>query len=654
MRKQWPAPPTSASRGEFIFFVVDVIDSSRLFAEKLYDPELGQHHEALNRVYEHVCRSFRLTKKSQYIWNWAGDGGVLAFPAGVLGTTDNVLACAQEIAKLDSGECSTKCGPFNLQVRMVLHRGEAYYHPTKSLCRSGALNFAAKVHLPGTRTSLTVTDEFYSNLRPENQREFRPIVLRDKSATRIYSHAPLMIEGYTNEIDKLTRSDHSLTPSDPSQAAHLAYRLGVLQFSEGKREAATDAFQKAIDCLDSIEKRYRHRYFYRSLREFYLLWHRLAAEAPNDLLKHARRHDQLAMLRSSEFRDFRTADASWQLLLEMELIVEQLDVLAGNPVDDPIGLTSLEICLLLERVGYPRKWFGPAVHNRLERIKADMAADEEHTVDEGCSLCTGVAASCLVLNHDSESADTLMGWLRSLKDSNYCRRRTDRFADVAKDKHAFNYAAMVLQAFIDNGGDSSDPHVTRLLELFLAEPAAKPDELPPRWTQYLTTTVYDFSTYMFPALARYRLSGGEFDAGSDKVREEVVKGALSALAERLRRDASAAKLQDETGRLYSARENVGSFALGQLIEDFSDADDIIKYNLERLAKYAHNKASPTIRARTIDSNLDRIRKMLEGWLLQIEAALYRRDDRRWSIPAYATETLGISAERAADDFQDSR
>jgi len=638
-KNEWPPLPSAKSRHDFIFFVVDVIDSSRLFArrQQLDEPELKQHDEALNRVHDHVLRSFRLKPGSPYLWHWAGDGGMLAFPTSIVGTIDKVLACAKKVATLHSGGCTHCERHFDLQVRMVLDRGEAYYHPKKGLTRSGALNFASKVRLPSPRTSLVITEVVYKNLNTRTAREFKPIALRDESGNPMYGHVPLMVKAFTKEIVRLSTVD-------PAQAAHLSYRLGVLQFSEGNRGAAITAFQESMDLLERIVARHRHRYFYRALREFYRLWHRLAEDATDELLHH---QDQLAMLQSDEFKNFRPVHElgdEWKLLISMELIIAQLDVLAGNPVNNPIGLTTLEICLLLERVGYPRRWFGQAVHNRLERIKVDMDTDEEGTVDEGCSLCSAAAASCLILNNDEKGAEKLLMWLREHPNENYCWRRIDRFARVPEDNHAFNYAASVLQAFIDNGLDKDDSHVKTLLDLFLAEAPRKPGQFPERWTQHLTQTIYDFSTYIFPALARYRLAGGEFDTeDSGAVREGVVKEALRALADRLRHDALEARLEDQVGRTYAARENVGSLALGQLLEDFPDADEIIAYNLRRVAEYVRPDVLSTIRTRTIDSSLDRMRKMLDGWLLQIEAALYRRQ-QGWSIPAFVSETLGIKAE----------
>ena len=562
---------------------------------------------------------------------------MLAFPTSIVGTIDKVLACAKKVATLHSGGCTHCERHFDLQVRMVLDRGEAYYHPKKGLTRSGALNFASKVRLPSPRTSLVITEVVYKNLNTRTAREFKPIALRDESGNPMYGHVPLMVKAFTKEIVRLSTVD-------PAQAAHLSYRLGVLQFSEGNRGAAITAFQESMDLLERIVARHRHRYFYRALREFYRLWHRLAEDATDELLHH---QDQLAMLQSDEFKNFRPVHElgdEWKLLISMELIIAQLDVLAGNPVNNPIGLTTLEICLLLERVGYPRRWFGQAVHNRLERIKVDMDTDEEGTVDEGCSLCSAAAASCLILNNDEKGAEKLLMWLREHPNENYCWRRIDRFARVPEDNHAFNYAASVLQAFIDNGLDKDDSHVKTLLDLFLAEAPRKPGQFPERWTQHLTQTIYDFSTYIFPALARYRLAGGEFDTeDSGAVREGVVKEALRALADRLRHDALEARLEDQVGRTYAARENVGSLALGQLLEDFPDADEIIAYNLRRVAEYVRPDVLSTIRTRTIDSSLDRMRKMLDGWLLQIEAALYRRQ-QGWSIPAFVSETLGIKAE----------
>jgi hypothetical protein len=608
-----------------------------LFKKKLPDPELLEHHEALNHVYEHVLRSFGLEERSKYEWNWAGDGGVLAFPANVPGTTDKALKCALNIATLKSGECRS-CGPFQLQVR-IIHRGEAYYHATKAKCRSDALNFASKVRLPGKRMSLTITEDVYKNLdNLKKESEFRPIFLADENATRVYGYLPLMIDAFEKEIEKT---------SDHAQAAHLAYRLGVLHFSEGNRALAGAAFAKALDHLQMIGTR-RHRYFYRTLFEFYRLWQMMAADATESLLQHPARRDHLSLLRSTEFRTFR-ADPSrkgFQLLLEIESIIEQLDVLASKPVNNPIGLTSLEICLLLERIGYPRQWYGTAVHDRIQRIKSEMTADKE-MIDQGCSMCSAVAASCLILDHDDAEAGRLLDWLRDKVDKNYCWRREDRFAGALQGHHAFHYAAMGLQAFVDHGLSEEQVDIQNIVYLFSdasdeeADDDAKLGQYPARWTTYLNTSVHDFSTYVFHAFARYLLAGGRLEPDATA----TLRRALRTLAQLLRKDAAAANLrEEEIGRIYPARESMGSFALGLIVGKIPEIDEaIVSYNLRRLGIYAESDLPPSIRSRTIDSNLDRIRKMLEGWMLQVESALYRRD-QGWDIPAYVTTWLGIAAE----------
>jgi hypothetical protein len=151
--------------------------------------------------------------------------------------------------------------------------------------------------------------------------------------------------------------------------------------------------------------------------------------------------------------------------------------------------------------------------------------------------------------------------------------------------------------------------------------------------------VYDFSTYVFHAFARYVLAGGQLT----DTQKSVLRDALSVLTERLRRDAADAGLDaEEIGRIYPTLENMGSLALDMLLgEDVKVDGTIVRHNLRRLARYASTDVPATLRNRTLDSNLDRIRKMLEGWLLQIECALYRRE-QGWPIPDYVTESFGIS------------
>lgn len=646
---EWPENPTGEDLEPFVFLLVDVVDSSSLFEEEMPEDLLLENAAAMNAVYDHVRSClFDLEVGSAWEWNWAGDGGVFAFRANRLGmqTTETVFQCAQKIAELPpfrraNGE------QMHLQLRIVIDRGQAYFHEINGLRRSAALNRASKLRVPGLRTSLTITEDVRKKLdRTDRDRSdlFRPILVGQHPPAMAWGFVPLMLRALEQEIEGAT---------DKSQAAHLSYRLGRLNLSVGRREAAVHAFQRAIDCIKQLGDKPKHRYFWRTLLELYRMWRIIAAEGSDELLQESEGHDWLKMMQPGLRWDTFVShhrEAPWRLLPQLEVIMEQLDVLAGQPVNDPVGLTSLEVCLLLERMGYPRRWYGTAVADRIERIRADMRQSTyRQTIDDGCSMCTAVAVSCLLLEGDDKNAGILIEWLHDTANDRFCYRHFDSFADADGKEHAVHYAAAVLQAFLDDGTAKNHSFIEAVLDVFFEEEEFKIGDFPLSWTKWRNTTTYDFCSYIFPTFTRLLLLESDEVKLDDDQRIRRLTQTLQSLALQIDRDGFDARLRGNTrGRVYGARENIGSFALGLLIGLPKEVEPILKYNLGRFAAYANRRRSDAQRQRTIDSSIDRARKMIEGWLLQIECALHQHNQGN-PLPAPVIESLGIGAPASAGD-----
>jgi hypothetical protein len=352
-RQRWLKPPDPHDEVLFAFLAVDVIGHSKLFEGKL-NPEDKRNRYALLenfRKYVHKKIGGRSAKLAE--WDWAGDGGIFAFRANDnrLSTTAKTFLVAEAItADMDDFNADNDA---DIRVRITLHRGDAYYHPKKELRRGPALNEVAKLRVPGAQTSITVTPSFMEAIECRDNRDFRRIEALEPPIT-VYGYVPTLQKALRREIDRCANSD-------PIQAAHLAYRLGVLDFGRGNGDDAGKAFREAIRLMDEIPETERHRYYFGVLREFYSLWACLTEEMDPIVLAggDGADNDRRKMLRSQDysiwFDTHRFGDA-WNLLLEMEFCLEQLDILAQRPVNDPTGLTTLQICLLLERVGYPRAW----------------------------------------------------------------------------------------------------------------------------------------------------------------------------------------------------------------------------------------------------------------------------------------------------------
>lgn len=642
----WHENPPKEDLEAFVFVTVDVIDSSDLFYEDMPDYDLLEKAAAMNAVYMHVIQCLGVDPDSEWEWNWAGDGGVFAFPEAKARTLENVFQRAIKVAELAPFPLRDGA-QLNLQLRIVIDRGNAYFHVNRGLRRSAALNMASKLRVPGKRTSLTITERVRKKLYGDDEKRnlFKAIPVPGHPQKRVLGYVPFMRAALEAEIAAVQAKDNA-------QAAHLSYRLGTLNLGASDKEGAVAAFEQAYRFIDEIGP--KHRYYWRALHEFYGLWEIVARHASDELLRKAHGHDWLAMMRSGFVWELFTRKHGpperWRLLVQMELIMEQLDILAGQPVNEPVGLTSLEVCLLLERVGYARRWYGTALSERIERIKEEMRND--HTIDEGCTICTGFAASCLILDGQRE-ADTLMEWLRLREEERFCYRLHDSFADAAPHEHAVHYAAAVLQAFLDHGVAANDLYIDRALSVFFEGEEFDEKTFPPSWRRWRNTTVYDFSAYVFPTFTRYILANveGALDRPSalSSEQEMLLYRTLRSLAHHLSEDGKSALLQvAKRGRVYGARENVGSFALGLLIGLPQEAVDILDYNLRRFAAYAERERSEAHRQRTIDSSIDRSRKMIEGWLLQIECALWLRGHKK-AIPDPVFECFGISAVTSEDD-----
>ena len=112
-----------------------------------------------------------------------------------------------------------------------------------------------------------------------------------------------------------------------------------------------------------------------------------------------------------------------RLLLHREFGMEQMDILAH--MSDPFGLGGLQICLLLERLGYSRRVPTSDTEERLLQIEKEMEESGDKSVDGGCSICTGTAASCLALAGREGKAASLVECLKTLKEHRFAHLQRD-------------------------------------------------------------------------------------------------------------------------------------------------------------------------------------------------------------------------------------
>jgi len=628
----WQDAPNFNTRTEFVFLSVDVIGHSKLFREDLSNTQLNNLDRRLNllrRFVESKIPGFE-ARKDDLQWDWASDGGIFAFPSSEFSrkTTEQVLICAIDIWK---ELIALVEDTFSLHIS--LDRGDAYYVENKEMRRSNALNTAAKLKSPTGQTAILATQRIYDDLPAERaKREFRrhdPV----SDGTPVWAYLPALQSGMAELAKRHT------TEKQWMEAAHCHYRHARYLLAGDNRAEATTALEAAVEAIDTVEEAHRHRYFHRTFRTLYKAWQELAASgkrvpetypAPKDYFEAAELQD---LFRSSDEWSMRG-----NLMLNLELISEQFDLLCAKTLNTPAGLSTLETAIVLQRAGFSRHYFGGALDKRLDKVEQAMRANHCRSIDGDCSLCSSAALSALALAGRHERAHELRAWLRLLGQYDYCYLRRD-YTDAEPREHAIHYAANVLQGFLDIADSTPDPRVNAeisddieyVVAVFFRSTMRDQRGFFVDWMQDRNIDAFEVCTYVMPPFIRYMISGRQLS----ELQKEHLAIAVQTLADNILADAAD---RIYPGRLYAARENVGSFALGLLVGGLDGAGEtIVQHALSIFERRAQSDYSER-GSETIDSNLDRTRRFLEGWLLQWEAALYSRT-KEFVLPKYVDSRL---------------
>lgn len=628
----WQADPLPNKRSDFVFLAVDVVGHSKLVASAKSNLRMTQVHQILTHVKEVVHQTIP-DYRPTFEWDWAGDGGIFAFPANDPEdpTTEKVLDCAisiwRGIPSMNDSYILERNGREPVHLHITMGRGEAYYVVDPGLRRSHALNGIMKLKVPIRYTTILVSAEIIDDLPANRHAEFIRIPVGPEKE---------FVHAHVDTIDAALRhlgNEHA-RQGEMVESAHCSFRVAALNLSIGKQASAIQALQQCIQQMDAIPSGLRHRYYWHTLRGFYAAWLQFLTEGPQELFAH-RWEDRRALLDLEESLGWFCSHArTGNLLVHMEFILEQLDLLAHRFVNDPSGLTSLETCLLLLRCGYSRRVENYAIRERLQRIEAEMNENHSRSVDGDCSLCTGVAASCLLLAGNEQRANELLYWLESLQSDNYVRNGNTDYEDTPQGAHALHYASTVLCAFADRGSRVRARDSVK--DVMLEKEWSVPDSLPAHWMRYRNISEFEVCGYILPALVRYHLAGGVF---KDEEKRRCSE-ALAGLAKALGKESAKVRTDETPERLYGARENVGSFALGLVpgVELSAESEKIVRHGLARFEYRARRPdAREATRRQTLDSNTDRTRKFLSGWLLQWEMILQAPNPD--TLPEYARDLL---------------
>jgi hypothetical protein len=426
---------------------------------------------------------------------------------------------------------------------------------------------------------------------------------------------PLQIINARHEAQERARNGEGVF------ALHWSYRAFRLYLQQEPPD-----LEKALSCIDAgltaLEADVlRTTYYFRLLRRVFSTWRGLLGQH-RDLFGRSR--ESLAhLLDELAETDFRGERWLVWLLQDFEHMFIQLEIMAERFVNTPAGLSTLQICRLLLRCGFPPS--EPEIAARLERIHDELDREkrrldlaEVRSIDGSCSMCTGAVVSCLSLARQHDKATSSVQWLSNLGDFRYCHmeRITD---DVSEGKHALHYAASVLEGLMDfaEGGTTRDEDLIGLvLEKFF--PPGMENHRAHRgfyleWVKHANIDLFENYRYILSAFLRYRLSG----RGLPSRWNDLLAEAVRVLVRELKKEYEGIQ---ETHLVYSARTNLPSLTLGLLL-GVEEARELA----QNVTGYLRRRRTGTIRGAGSDlwdSNIDRNAIMVESYLSYWEAILY--------------------------------
>ena len=363
----------------------------------------------------------------------------------------------------------------------------------------------------------------------------------------------------------------------------------------------------------------------------------------------------------------------YQLLIDVQYIIDHLNVLNINYVDAPAGLSSLQIVRLLLRTGFPyindeKK----SIHRRFERIvkemdntnifKSQKNTNHDHgkgnSIDGACTICTATAVSCFALAGEalpenfSRYKEKALTWLSqdNMYKWNWIYIIYDQL-EALPYNHAMNYTSSVLLSFLDSGllkknyDNANDTNIqlkntwrcfdtffeTKEYEIERNSPDKFKNGFIEKWMQHRNERPEEVLQYILSTFIKVCLCFPE------KFRKNEIIKKISAQIKYLYillRDISDEK--ENIWRLYTARENIECLCFMMLLgkdspilpQDFKFRNSnnyriIIKAATDIIERFRLQIKHQTLReSRIFDSNIDRSRKFLEGWLTYWEVTLF--------------------------------
>jgi len=308
-------------------------------------------------------------------------------------------------------------------------------------------------------------------------------------------------------------------------------------------------------------------------------------------------------------------------LRDFEAIFRQLDQLERHYVNGPAGLSTLLICRLLLRLGFPPT--SPTISSRLARLRDELCHEDNRSIDGACSLCTGTALSCLALSRDDTNFRGPIDWLSSLRLYRFCFQYKDYNIDREPWEQAIHYAASVLYGLVDVEAVYRNldlgPLVEEVAATFFPDNASEAAALTDRWMKFRNVDRFEVYRYIFSGLLAFKLRHGDFSVGQ----AEIIKQAIGTLMSEIEEDCGALA---KRWFVYSTRLNLDTFTLGLLLE-VPGATEMAK-QVTRIFRYRASRASKDLSDPLWDSNVDRTTIFVESYLNYWETLFYLREQGR--------------------------
>lgn len=355
-------------------------------------------------------------------------------------------------------------------------------------------------------------------------------------------------------------------------------------------------------------------FFHRTLGRCYRMWQDLADGAPD--LFTGGTFDPIAQVDDPRVQGLLQAKypgTMYWLLSDVSFMLSQLDILERKYANAPSGLSTLHICQLLLRAGYPDQATEVAeLRARLDRLVSEELAGDGKSIDQECSLCTGAAVSCLAMSGRSADASRAVKWLEGLESSRYAFH-PDFYTGAPPTEHALHYAAMVLEGVFAYHFPRSVGAVPMLRAFFTGDGDLETKRR--AWMKFRNNDRFDVYQYILPAFLRCLLAG----LPADRFDVPLLLHAIAALVEDLRNEERVTSTP--LSRSYAARENLGSLSLGFLL----DAEPALAVAPQIAATFHHrvvNSALPSPASGKLwDSSVDRSTAFIDAYFLYWETIL---------------------------------